>query len=203
MRTTTITTTYEVYHFAELSESAKQTVRQWYLDGQDSEFFTEDCEMLLKEYFPKSELKVQYSLGYCQGDGLNIYGEMNLNDIYRYILDRKPELFTEKEKRYLEWVIQEYGTDVKLESNWRYCYCRADSYDFIYDITEDMEYNSIRGIKTEVLEKFNTAAQDCLSDLCGEFEESGYNYFYEIEDADLEDWCEANEYEFTEDGSVF
>ena len=31
----------------------------------------------------------------------------------------------------------------------------------------------------------------------------GYNYFYEISEEDLEEVCEANEYEFLADGTIF
>lgn len=201
MRTATVE--YKVYTFAELSESAKEKVRQFYLDGQEPEFFTESCEMCLGETFPNSELKVQYSLGYCQGDGLNIYGTLDLSDMFRQIQEKKPELFTEKERKAIVYYLKNYGSDVKLESNWRDCYCIAYHYDFVENIIADMVYNCVRGINYTALEKFNAAARDILGDLCGEFEESGYNYFYEVEDADLESWCEINEYEFEEDGTIF
>ena len=32
-----------VYNFNELSDNAKEQVREWYLNGQDAEFFYEDC----------------------------------------------------------------------------------------------------------------------------------------------------------------
>lgn len=127
MRTATVE--YKVYTFAELSESAKEKVRQWYLEGQEAYIFQDDCEMWLGELFPNSELKVQFDLGYSQGDGLNVYGIMNLNDMYNQIQKRKPGIFTEKERKALEWYLKEYGADVKLKGNWRYCYCIADSYD--------------------------------------------------------------------------
>ena len=36
-----------------------------------------------------------------------------------------------------------------------------------------------------------------------DYEKNGYAYFYEIDDKDLEELCEANDYEFLEDGTVF
>ena len=194
---------YHVYTFAELSESAKEKVRQFYLDGQEPYIFSEVCEMRLSERFRNSELKVQYSLGYCQGDGLNIYGTLNLHDMYEQIQEKKPGIFTDKERKALEWYLKRYGSDVKLKENWRYCYCIADSYDFTENIIDDLEYACIRDINYKALDKFNEAARNVLSDLCGDFEEAGYNYFYEIEDADLENWCDINEYEFTENGTIF
>lgn len=71
----TVTEAYNVYTYIELSEEAKEKVNQWYLDDPMksetiSDIFTED----LKKLFPGRNLKMQYSLGDCQGDGLNIYG---------------------------------------------------------------------------------------------------------------------------------
>lgn len=194
---------YRVYTFAELSESAKEKVRQWYLEGQEAYIFQDDCEMWLGELFPNSELKVQFDLGYSQGDGLNVYGIMNLHDMYKQIQEKKPELFTEKERKALEWYLKEYGTDVKLKENWRYSYCIADSYDFTENIIDDMEYGCIRDINYAALEKFNEAARDVLGDICGDLEKSGYEYFYEVDDDTLAEWAEINQYEFEEDGTIF
>lgn len=201
MRTATVE--YKVYTFAELSESDKEKVRQWYLEGQEPDIFTEDCEMYLNKNFPNSELKVQYSLGYCQGDGLNIFGTLDLSDMFRQIQEKKPELFTEKERKALGWYLKEYGTDVKLKENWSCSYCIADSYDFTESMINDMEYDCIRDINYSALEKFNEAARDILGTLCAEWEKCGYEYFYEVDDDTLADWCEANEYEFTENGEIF
>ena len=69
------------YSYEELNEDAKAKVKQWYLeDPIRNENFYEDVKNYLKENFPRSELEVTYSLGYCQGDGLNIYGKVNLYD---------------------------------------------------------------------------------------------------------------------------
>ena len=75
MRTETITTTYEIYKFNELSDDAKERVKQWYLDGQENMtfIFTEDCIEDLHNLFGDNSLEVQYSLAGCQGDGFNIY----------------------------------------------------------------------------------------------------------------------------------
>ena len=77
-----VTKEYNVYDFSELSEDAKEKAKQWYLDDdfRPSEF-TEIYEQDLQNIFPDSELKLQYSLRYCQGDGLNIYGNLDVNNI--------------------------------------------------------------------------------------------------------------------------
>ena len=57
-----VTREYKVYNFSELSEDAKEKAKQWYLDDdfRPSEF-TEIYEQDLRNIFPDSELKLQYS----------------------------------------------------------------------------------------------------------------------------------------------
>lgn len=199
MRKITEIREFNVYKFEELSQAAKEKVRDWYIEGQEPEIFTESCMMRLSELFPNSDLKVQYSLNYCQGDGLNIYGTIRHDEL----LEKIAENFTEKEMKYLQWVVKEFGYECKMEENNHYCYCICSRNDFTEDLAYDMENNWIRGIRYDVLEKFNKLAGQYLDNLCKEFEENGYDWFYEISDEDLQEHCEANDYEFLEDGKFY
>jgi len=38
---------------------------------------------------------------------------------------------------------------------------------------------------------------------CNNFEKAGYSYFYEIDNSDLSEICDANEYMFLADGKIF
>ena len=53
------------------------------------------------------------------------------------------------------------------------------------------------------MEKFESMVHGIFEKLCASYEEQGYNYFYEIEEDDLEEMCEVNGYEFLEDGTTF
>ena len=81
------TKTVKIYNYSELSEKAKEKVKQMVLEWkvEDSDIFTEDCKERLMSLFPNSNLKVEYSLNYCQGDGLNIYGDLNIEDILKHL----------------------------------------------------------------------------------------------------------------------
>ena len=65
----------EAYQFDELSDTAKEKARDWWKEGNDYPFLSEEMEEtaidLLLKYKIKdaSDLKVYYSLSYCQGDG--------------------------------------------------------------------------------------------------------------------------------------
>ena len=206
MRTATVK--YNVYKYNELSESAKETVKQWYLDGQESFIFTEDCKEDLYNLFGKNNLDVQYSLASCQGDGFNIYGKINAESIFNCLenhnggtqLARFENVLTEKEKRTILAYAEECG-EIELPMNRHYCYSLAD----YIDISEDWEYKLVdyRNLNTEVLNKFEKIVRDIFRELCRSYEKQGYEFFYEISDEDLEEMCEANGYEFLEDGTIF
>lgn len=189
-----------VYEYDELSEKAKQKVKDWYLEGQEPSWFSDCCNMRLKELFPNSELEVEYSLGYSQGDGLNIYGSVNLNDLWNEIDKSK---YTDKEKKFMEYVLKTHAVDYTMKQNYRYGYCNSSSWDFTEDIIDDMEWTQQRGIKYDVLEKFNEDCKEYMENLCGDFEKDGYAYFYEVDDETLAEFCAENDYKFEEDGTVF
>ena len=195
----TITRAYTVYEYKELCEEAKEKVREWYLEGQEAYIFTDMCKENLKSMFPNSELEVEYSLSYRQGDGFNIYGTIYLDEVLEKIADK----FTAKELKFFEWVFNQYGSTFKMESNRHYCYCICSRNDFSENILSDMEDDQMRGISTETLEKFSKLVGEYLDGLCRDFEKEGYAYFYEISDEDLREACEANEWTFTADGKFF
>lgn len=195
----TVTESYNIYSFSELSLEAKEKVREWYLKGQEPFVFTSMCLERLSELFPKSDLKVQYSLSYCQGDGFNIYGTIHLDELFEKIQDH----FSEKEIRFFKWSLSEFYDSCKMQVNNHYCYCICNRNDFIEDLVYDMECNNIRNIPEKTLEKFNEAAGEYLINLCNYFEEQGYDYFYEVSEEILEEYCESNEYEFLENGELF
>lgn len=209
MRTATVE--YKVYKYIELTDEAKEKARQWYLEGREPFVFTEICEEDLYNLFGENDLKVQYSLGYCQGDGLNIYGKINAESIFKCLekhnggtqLEQFENVLTGKEKKAILHYAEECGA-VELPINNRYCYCIADHTDIADDWEYQLEnYYGYSNINKEALEKFENLVHEIFEELCASYEKQGYEYFYEISEEDLEEMCEANGYEFLEDGTVF
>lgn len=209
MRTATIN--YEVYNYNELSAEAKEKVKEWWLNGQDSYGFTEDVKEDLKCLFGDNGLDVQYQLSYCQGDGFNISGEVDAENIFKCLEEHRggtqlaefENVLTEKEKRTILHYAEECGK-IKLPANSRYGYSLAEYIDVADDWEYDLEYYSgYSNINTEVLKKFETLVRELFGTLCKIYEKWGYEYFYEIAEEDLEELCEANGYEFLEDGTIF
>jgi len=197
----TITREYTVYNYSELSEKAKEKVREWYIDDYDRCYTLSDCWNDYLEYnFKRSDLKVEWSLNYCQGDGVNAYGKLKLSDMMDKI---DYESYTPKEIRFIEWVIREYDPEITLPQNNHYAYCMADRIDIESDLLWDMKNDGIKNIRRDTLEKLNDDIIAYFENLCSQWETSGYEYLYEPDEEEIIEACEANDWKFTEEGKFF
>ena len=209
----TVTREFTVYSFSELSEEAKEVVRQDYLEwNRCPEDFQEMMEYYLSEAFPNSDLEVSFSVCYCQDDHMNIYGEFSLIDILNFLSSADfTENFTEKESRFLKWAVSEYPQTVKLRDGMRYSrpgvygtkYGIALDSDLTEDLEYDLEYDNIRDIRYNTLEKMEKAMEKVFKKICMQWALNAEEYFYSVDDSEVEEWAEDNDYCFTEDGKIF
>lgn len=210
----TVTETYNVYTYPELSKEAKEKVNQWYLDDPTrSELFSEIYTEDLKNLFPGSDLKMQYSLGYCQGDGLNIYGSLDLMDVFKAIRDKSYcgetfkefwDYLTEHEQKTIEVYMEVCGRNINLPyNNSRYSYCVSDKTDFAEEWIEELEYQQYKNISVDTIRKMEKLVADMFVMLAKTYEKYGYEYFYEADEEEVMEVCEANGWEFLEDGTFF
>ena len=194
------TKTIKIYSYSELSEKAKEKVQQMFLEWkfEDSNIFTEDCEQNLKSLFPNSNLKVEYSLNYCQGDGFNIYGDLNIEDILK-CLDFKDD---EKEKI----------KNICVDSDYIVLHCNTSRYSYSVKFSEDAEdiinnlnsdYDNLSENNRKLLKHFIEKSLNYMEKLDKYFEKAGYNFFYETNEEEVKESCENNGYEFTEDGNLY
>ena len=207
----TITKEYTVYKYEELSEKAKERAKQDYLDDDVRPLiFTENCNEALANLFGcKAKLAVQYSLCYCQGDGLNIYGHVSAEDIFNCLekdngstqLAEFKNQLSEREKKTILFYASVCG-DIELPYNRRYCYSLADQIDIAENWTWELENNFIRSINSETLQKFEKLVREIFLKLCEDYEKDGYSYFYEVDDEEMEEISESNGWEFLEDGRI-
>jgi hypothetical protein len=205
----TVTVEYKIYKYDELNEKAKEKAKQWYLEGQETYIFTDDCKMDLNNLFGKNDLDVQYSLSYCQGDGFNIYGKISAEEIFNCLekhnggtqFEKFEDMLTDKEKKAILCYANECGK-IEIPMNRRYCYSLADYIDIADDWESCLVYADYRDINVNALKKFEKLVKGMFRTLCKTYEEWGYNYFYEITDEDMKELCEANGYEFMEDGTI-
>lgn len=179
-------------------------------DETRCEDLTLDFESDIGCVFPNSDLNVQWALNSCQGDGVNIYGSVNLDDILTLPgSGRAPEFdwsqgyLSEKEIRTIRSYMAAYKDSVDIPMNKSYAYCIADRIDLAEDFRYELEDMGFRDIKIEVLEKAEKLVKQIFHQLCMQFEKAGYKHLYEISDEEMEENCNANEYYFYEDGSWF
>lgn len=208
----TITETKNIYKYEELSEEAKEKVKQWYLND---EFRTDNFEEItlegLYELFKNSKPKVQFSLNFCQGDGLNIYGKFNLMDIFNAIRNPKnKELFkqyndefSEHEQKTIEGYMEVCGREIELPYNSHYCYCVANEIDFADEWIENLQYYDYKNIDVKTIEKMESLIIEMFETLSARYEKIGYDYLYEVDEEEVKDMCEANEWEFLKDGTLY
>lgn len=207
-----------LYSYGELSDEAKERVKQWYINNPlRSEDLTDQFrESFVRYFFPNSKLDVEWSLNSCQGDGVNICGELQLLDVLDFIELWNPDEhrewhtycplgeFTPKEIRRLRHYIGYDHQSVytaSLPSNQRYSYCVADCMgEFAEEMVGDLEYWEWRDIHKELVKRFQDVVIKIISGLCKEMESYGYDFLYEVSDEEVAEMCEANKWTFTADG---
>lgn len=203
----TVIVKYDVYKFDELSDNAKQKVEDWYLSSYNMVYmFEEDVENHMEHVFGANHgLALQFSLSHSQGDGVNLYGIFNPQIVFNAI-DNAPELFaeyknklTDNQKAILLEYANEYG-NITIPYNNHYCYCRAG--DCEWD-NADYYYNTEMNDNDKLAHDFLSVVSGVFETLCKHYEDWGYDFFYKISDDDMNYICEANEWEFYEDGKLF
>lgn len=194
-----VTTETKVYTYDELGNDAKERARSAYLETSEPYVFTDMVIADLRGAFPNSNLNVEYSLSYSQGDGLNVYGNLSAYDLLAFVGD----MFTDKEARTIRAYADECGYIVLPENAMRYSYCFVDRCDVADEWETELEFACYANINRNVLSKLQNAVVDVFTKLCSQYEEWGYDYFYEITDEEMQEVCDANGYEFTEDGSFY
>lgn len=155
----TVTREFTVYSFSELSEEAKEVVRQDYLEwNRCPDDFQEMMDYDLTELFPASDLELAFEVSFSQSDFMGIYGNLSLIDAVNIVSIEFKNDFTEKEIRFLKWAVSEYPQNVELSGNshkFRRYGIAWDS-DLISDLEYNLEYDNIRDIRYKTLEKFET-----------------------------------------------
>ena len=180
----TIKRKYNTYDFSELNESAKERVRQWYLDDDmRSSDWENEIEQDLMIMFPNSDLHIQFSLNSCQGDGVNIYGELIPEDLVK-VKDFYGDLDVLKNIEPFE-----------LPEELRYSYCVARCMEEVFDDDANVSDEEIKICRKH--------AVSVIEALCQFYEKQGYDYMYTASDEEIQATCDANEWRFLENGEFF
>ena len=195
MKTVTYTITKNSYEYNELSSKAKETAKEKYLESKEAWEFEYMVKEDLNCIFPNSNLSVQFSLSYRQGDGLNIYGELSKQDCLHIA---KQFDFSEKEIKRLDFYLDYCSCE--LPENRSDCYCIADQIELdSYDLESCYHF---RSIDWNLIERFDDIVKNTFKQLCKQYEEEGYDFFYECSDEEMEEMASINEWVFDEYGFI-
>jgi hypothetical protein len=203
MKTITITKTINLFEYTELNKNAKENVKNWFLsDDMRTIFLYDDIKQDLEEKFKNSSLDVVFSLSYCQGDGLNIYGELNLYDFLNVWEASEKEKRTIK--KYIDYSLQRYT----FEENNRYCYsCKFIDKKYIdnaiIEFIEKLQYNNLKNIKEDIINNFFNDIINYFEELDDYYEKMGYDYLYNIDENEIIEACIDNDWLFTENGDIY
>lgn len=190
----TITKKINLYEYNELSEKAKERAKQDFLETRcelDGDMFTEIAMEIVGNYFQFTDgLEIQYSLASCQGDGVNIYGKFDLQNVEG-----------------LEWLKSEVG-NFELKQNYRYCYSLKSQTETetVDEIISEFERASDREIKDwQVMEirKMVETVFEKLEKAEREIEKYGYEFFYEVSDEEMTEYADSCGVLYLADGTVY
>lgn len=165
------------YKYNELAEKVQQNLKEKIVNSWEyMDDFHWKIQDIIDNDFPNSDIKVQWSLDYCQGDGVNLYGSLDYRDAIEFIKKMQSDKIEEDFVR----IVKFCNIDFKLPENPRYAYCYVSNADVAIDLIS--EYQAITD--KEPLKDWQAAAKrlesvlvECIENFCKEMENYGYNYF--------------------------
>lgn len=187
----------EVYKFHELSEHAKENAINYFREDMEIylDFFNEDCVKCANEK-GFEDIELQYSLCYCQGDGLSFSAQ-------KYTM--LEELYLEELGEGKEKTAKLLADNTSFEctgNTGRYCFASSSDIDiWIENYTSHISTNFTN--INEVVNNVRLKLEQIYCDVCGELEVLGYAEIeYQQSDEFIIDCIEDNKYEFTKDGTL-
>lgn len=192
-----ITKEFKIYTYEELSEKAKEKVKQNYIDNLDANDFTYMIIQDLNSIGLKN-LRPYYSLNYCQGDGLCLAGYIDFDETNTELKKIFYKDFIFSDYKILK-SLKEYS---RIDFNHIGRYYNRHSVEigiYIDGSFDNKKYNNHKRLADKLIKN----VKEWYFDKCGQYEQWGYNFFYEIEEEELQEYFECMEYEFYENGSIF
>ena len=188
--------TKTVYTYEELNDTAKERARQKYgmFDDHDAEILTDAFEEELEE-LGYTDADVRWSLSCCQGDGVSFTGEWSGAEL-RAICNRVYNGDIPKNiNRIIPFIKVEFRRIDSYYAHARTVYTDVD----LFNGDRDLSSRFIDAM-TELRKSINVDRIE----VCGKLEKIGYAQIDWVESAEnFAEMCEANEWEFYEDGEMY
>ncbi len=192
-----VTQTVKIYKFDELSEEAKGRAINYHLEimGYDQELWLEMCKDEL-ETIGFIDPELSYSLLRSQGDGAAFKADFDHEKLIDYVCKDNQKL----KKQLLRLLkVTDFDFDF-IQTN--YHYTHENTYHIegsIYWVAEGNYplISTLLGLYVDLL-------NDLKIELCEKFKKSGYEEIKnQNSDEYMSDLCEANGYEFLENGKFY
>lgn len=195
----------KVYKFKQLSDEAKDRVRQWYAECLDYDWWDFVYDRFVEEmseYGIDIDTKdIHFSGFWSQGDGACFSVSMVTSDVIKYLKE------TKQTKKYWQLYINllrdniDLCFDIKGNDRWGHS-MSLGNFDFTpyveafdNDTVCNKAYTAAEELATDVLEY----CQDRAVDLYKQLEEE---YDYLVSDESIKESCKVNGYRFTVDGRI-
>lgn len=194
----TVVETKTVYKYDELSERAKSKALDRFNEGLDA---SEEINEIIKGELEDAGLSsldvIEFSLGYCQGDGVAFYGKLDLEELSKKNPEVKEILSKLGEKK-----IEVWGEVIRNSSGYHYTHWNTmnvslETTPYDYDAPESKTIdNLILDLERTIKAHVKSVSQEC--------ENLGYA---EVElqksEESFKRFCQAYSLEFYEDGEEY
>lgn len=207
----TILKEIKLYKYGELSEEAKEKAKLNYLESYlRSSIRSESFEELIKSDLEYSkgikvteDFEVEFDLGYCQGDYLNLYGGLDFEELSNELKSRFYKNLSEKEIKFFEEFIKYnyidfertnyygcVGAEIRIKIN-------SEGYNYLVEHEEKEDKYG------EIVVKIEKNIEGWYDEICEEYKELGYKYFYEVDEDEIKECYEAEGQLFLENGEMY
>lgn len=188
----------KVYNFNELSNEAKAVAIENFKNNQEVclDFFNEECTEQIEEAGFFDDVKLQYSLSYCQGDGLSFSCSKVKESL---LLSFFVEILGKNKEKTAKIIIENCIFENTGNNGNHYCYASKNDIEFICENYKS-DIDNIDAIVSQVENKL----QILYIDLCKKLENQGYSEIeYQRSDEAVMESLIENGYEFTIEGNKF
>ena len=198
-----------IYSFEELKEDTQNKIMKDFkeiLINDNFDMLSENYNYILKEKYKLYNFDINFSLSYCQGDGVCFYNNKynllsyevlknkdikNSNIFEKYIIEN--DLINDELLQYLE---DGYNLGIfKRNSNYSYATTCFIDYEYYYNDDEKETINKYIDSLVNILYKL-------YINICEELEKIGYSN-YNVSDQEVKEYISDQEYEFLENGEIY
>lgn len=201
----------KVYKFKQLSDKAKDRVRQWYAETLDYDWWELVYDQFIEEMaeygIDIATKDIHFSGFWSQGDGAAFSTQMGSSDIVKYL---KAHKLTKKYWALYCNLVKEnidLGLAIKESPRGYYMFLSYQGFENYHDLNAYSDYlqenykayDKINQQASDLADDILEYCQDRATDLYKRLEEE---YDYLVSDESIKDSCKANGWRFTEDGRI-